>query len=158
MNRSSCGSVAARVRVGKRSSRRLWILIAGLVGCSDTPTGIRAVNFASSLDVDIATFTETRSGLFYKDVRSGEGTTAGSGSYATFFVQGWQSNGTEIQPRVTMSNVRLGAGELIPGVDEALIGMRVGGQRLAVVPPDLAYGQGIILVFRLELTSVSVAR
>jgi FKBP-type peptidyl-prolyl cis-trans isomerase len=81
--------------------------------------------------------------------------TAGSGAYATFFVQGWQSNGTEIQPRITMSNIRLGARELIPGVDEALIGMRVGGERLAVVPPDLAYGQGIVLVFKLELTSVS---
>ncbi len=37
---------------------------------------------------------------------------------------------------------RIASGEVIPGVDRALEGMRVGGVREAVIPPDLAFGAG----------------
>ncbi|HSI81377.1 MAG TPA: FKBP-type peptidyl-prolyl cis-trans isomerase [Solirubrobacterales bacterium] len=58
---------------------------------------------------------------------------------------------------------QLGAGKVIPGWDEGVAGMRVGGRRQLVIPPDKAYGRqgsGPIgpnetLVFVVDLLDVS---
>jgi FKBP-type peptidyl-prolyl cis-trans isomerase FkpA len=42
--------------------------------------------------------------------------------------------------RPTPFGLMVGAGKVIKGWDEGLIGMRVGGKRLLVIPPDKAYG------------------
>ena len=57
----------------------------------------------------------------------------------------------------------LGAGRVIRGWDEGVAGMKVGGQRTLIIPPDLGYGSrgagGVIppdavLVFEVELLDV----
>ena len=59
---------------------------------------------------------------------------------------------------------RLGAGQVIPGWDQGVAGMKVGGRRRIVIPPDLGYGSrgagGVIkpnetLVFVVDLLGVS---
>lgn len=58
--------------------------------------------------------------------------------------------------------VTLGQGQVIPGFEQAILGMRVGGRRVATVPSDLAYGArgqgpipgGATLVFVLDLAQV----
>ncbi|MGB9692243.1 MAG: FKBP-type peptidyl-prolyl cis-trans isomerase [Candidatus Sumerlaeaceae bacterium] len=59
--------------------------------------------------------------------------------------------------------ITLGAGKLIPGLEDGLIGMRLGGRRLIEIPPDRAYGDAGIppeippkarLLFDVELVEV----
>ena len=57
----------------------------------------------------------------------------------------------------------LGAGQVISGWDQGLVGMKVGGQRIVVIPPALGYGSNQIgpvppdstLIFQVELVGVS---
>lgn len=58
---------------------------------------------------------------------------------------------------------RLGVGQVIAGWDQGVQGMRVGGRRQLVIPPDLAYGErgaghsiapGETLIFVCDLVSV----
>jgi FKBP-type peptidyl-prolyl cis-trans isomerase len=56
----------------------------------------------------------------------------------------------------------VGEGMVIKGWDEGLLGMKVGGQRLLVIPPDMAYGANAIgpipanstLLFSIELIEI----
>lgn len=103
------------------------------------------------------------------DLIVGTGTIAQPGNNVTVAYTGWlhdssrpDAKGTQFDSRPSFP-FRLGAGEVIRGWDQGVVGMHVGGQRRLVIPPDLAYGnqsQGDVipanatLVFDITLNSV----
>jgi FKBP-type peptidyl-prolyl cis-trans isomerase FkpA len=80
------------------------------------------------------------------DLVVGTGAPAVSGSQVTVAYTGWlydatrpDSKGTQFDSNPSFS-FRLGSGAVIRGWDQGVPGIRVGGQRRLVLPPDLAYG------------------
>jgi peptidylprolyl isomerase len=82
--------------------------------------------------------------LVVKDLEKGTGATAEPGKNVTVQYVGVSAlNGRQFDAswdRGEPFSFQLGAGSVIPGWDEGVKGMKVGGRRQLVIPPDLAYG------------------
>jgi peptidylprolyl isomerase len=108
----------------------------------------------------------TDSGLTYEDKVVGDGDEAQAGDLVSVHYTGWLEDGTMFdssRERGQPLQFPVGMGNVIPGWDEGIEGMRVGGQRVLVIPADLGYGAagagGVIppnatLIFETELVDV----
>jgi foldase protein PrsA len=104
-------------------------------------------------------------GLGISDVTEGTGAEAQTGDTIEVHYTGFLADGTffETSTNGAPFNLVLGIGSVIPGWDQGLVGMKVGGKRQLTIPPELAYGatgQGSIppnatLIFDCELVSVN---
>ena len=130
------------------------IAIVGLSACSDSPT--EPINNGSYSQLDLV---------------QGTGTDAQAGKVISVHYTGWFFDESEPNRRGvqfdsstggTPFSFTLGVGQVIPGWDQGLIGMRVGGIRRLVIPPSLAYGAirnssvppNATLLFEVELLEV----
>jgi peptidylprolyl isomerase len=103
----------------------------------------------------------TDSGLRYEDTVAGEGEGAVFGNEVTVNYSGFLTDGTLFDSSVGVQpfTFTIGAGRVIKGWEEGLIGMKKGGQRILEIPGDLAYGEqgaGMIpanatLIFEVEM-------
>lgn len=107
------------------------------------------------------------------DHKTGTGDLAESGKFVTVHYTGWlfdaaapDNKGRKFdssRDRGEPFGFPLGAGHVIKGWDQGVAGMRVGGQRTLVIPPELGYGPrgagnvippNATLVFDVELLGV----
>lgn len=83
-------------------------------------------------------------GLRTGDITAGAGPPLRAGQLVTVAYSGWLQDGTLFdssrRPGASPLATVLGSHQLIPGFEEALGTMRVGGVRRAVIPPQLGYG------------------
>ena len=106
--------------------------------------------------------------LVTEDIVEGKGKTAKAGDIVSMqYIGNAWSTGEEFDAswnRGEPLNFRLGARQVIPGWEQGVMGMRVGGRRQLVIPPNLAYGDrgagGVIkpgetLVFVVDLVGVN---
>lgn len=117
--------------------------------------------------------TQPRGEFSQTDLVGGTGATAVAGSRLTVNYTGWlydptkaESKGTQFDSSLTAGRTpfpfTLGAGQVIRGWDQGVVGMRVGGRRRLIIPPELGYGSSgsgqippnASLVFDIELLSV----
>ncbi len=106
---------------------------------------------------------KTSSGLLYVDLVKGSGREAHAGETAVVHYTGWLKDGTKFDSSVDRGepfSFRLGAGQVIKGWDEGVVGMRIGTKRKLTIPSDLGYGSrgagqvippNATLIFEVEL-------
>ena len=87
------------------------------------------------------------SGLQYEDVVVGDGDQASAGNQVSVHYTGWLFEDGKTGTKFDSSKDRgepfrfpLGAGHVIRGWDDGVAGMKVGGTRRLVIPPELGYG------------------
>ena len=86
---------------------------------------------------------ETLSGLQYLDLVKGSGREAHLGETASVHYTGWLKDGTKFDSSLDRGQpfqFRLGAGRVIKGWDEGVVGMNIGSKRKLIIPPHLGYG------------------
>ncbi len=114
--------------------------------------------------------TKTPSGLQYEDTKVGTGASPQKGQTAVVHYTGWLwENGAKGKKfdssvdRGTPFSFPVGMGRVIKGWDEGVATMKVGGQRVLLIPPDLGYGSrgagaaippNATLIFEVELIEV----
>lgn len=105
--------------------------------------------------------------LVIEDIEVGSGSEAQAGDMIAVHYTGTLLNGTKFDSSVdrgTPFSFELGAGAVIAGWDQGIVGMKVGGKRKLTIPASLAYGDfspsplippNSVLVFEVELLEVN---
>ena len=156
----------------------LFVTIAGCGGDDATvesePAAVEApadepvvADFAEELGIDLAEMTQKPSGLYYVDVEEGRGLAAQPGHVVVIEFIGWLPNGAKFdssEDRGQPEEFPIGARRVIVGKEEAVTGMRIGGVRRVVMPPELGYGSrgrgeippNATLVYEIRLTEIKM--
>jgi peptidylprolyl isomerase len=126
--------------VGPIGPDETLVFVVDLVGVQPAPP---AADPADEPEVPLPATVPTE--LVVEDVAVGDGDVVEAGddvvlnyvgvamSTGDVFDSSWQRGRAVVFP--------IGEGRLIPGWDQGVLGMREGGRRVLVIPPDLAYGE-----------------
>jgi FKBP-type peptidyl-prolyl cis-trans isomerase len=129
-----------------------------------SPASIEAATFAPDLAIDLSQWQKAASGLYWRDVAIGTGRVVQRGQTISVYYDGRLPDGTQFDA-TTLGNpadFAIGVGRVIPGWDEGVPGMKVGGKRQLIVPPALGYGArangpipaNATLVFTIEVLAI----
>ena len=110
-------------------------------------------------------FRTTPSGLKVATLKEGSGKVAANGMKIKVKYTGWLESGKKFDSSLKRNQpfeLKLGAGQVIKGWEEGLVGMKPGERRQLIIPANLAYGNrkvgdippGSTLIFNIEVVSV----
>ena len=147
------------------------LLSLAFAGCGDDPIGPRTpedVEFDPALGIVLEDMTILPSGVYIETLVAGSGDPVTTGRVEVDYTL-WIPDGTQIDssraPGRTPLPLTFGAGDVIPGFELGVSGMRVGELRRILVPSELGYGDRAngqipaqsVLVFEVELISAEDA-
>ncbi len=123
---------------------------------SDLFFHIKLLDFIPQKDEDV---------VDVKDIKKGSGRTAKKGDTVTIHYVGTSITGKKFdssRDRGAPFEFQLGAGQVVPGFDSGIMGMKVGGLRHLRIPPKVGYGNNTkgkippdaVLIFDIELLGV----
>jgi FKBP-type peptidyl-prolyl cis-trans isomerase len=160
-------SERARRRAAKQRNQRL--LIGGIVLVVVVLIGyfaFTALQNRNNTSGGSGQATTTSSGMQIIDEVVGTGQEAKTGDTVSVNYTGWLADGTKFDSsydRNQTFDFTLGAGNVNKGWDEGVVGMKVGGKRKLIIPPDLGYGASgfppvipanATLTFEVELVAI----
>lgn len=147
--------------------------VMALAGCGASAQGSPAQAPAPAVPHTASNLSATVTELQKIDVKQGTGSEASAGKPVLVHYTGWlydsaapEGKGTKFdssRDRGVPFGFFLGSGKVIKGWDQGVVGMKIGGQRRLVIPPQLGYGErgagGVIppnatLIFDVELVDV----
>jgi len=117
-----------------------------------------------SLNLDPAKFKKSDSGIWILDVKEGSGAQPQRSNKVKLYSTGYLANGTKFWSTTPESPMIHPAAGFVPGFSESVLGMKIGGKRVVVIPSNLAYGSdghpgakippNATLVYEIELLGV----
>ncbi len=142
--------------------------VGGCGSARPTTASLERTAFAPELGVDLGASIRMPSGLYYRDLEPGTGAVATAGRSVTVVYSGALASGyvfDATKPGEAPLAFRIGRGRPRPiaGFEQGMTGMRVGGRRQIIIPPELGYGRAgndpvppnAVLIFTVELLSVT---
>lgn len=148
-------SERAQARARRRQNQRIVLITLGAA----LLIVLLIFSFRQSADNGTA-------GVQIEDLTVGTGPAAQAGQTVVVHYTGWLTDGTVFdssRDRGEPFEFVLGLGQVIPGWDQGVLGMQVGGVRRLTIPPELGYGAagsgGAIppnatLIFEVELLEI----
>jgi len=128
---------------------------------------IEEIEFASALQIDLAQMTRINGGIYVQDVVLGAGAVVGLDSRVVADFELFLTDGRLIES-VEDLFFNNGCRQVLPGFETGVWGMRSGGQRTLIVPPDLGYASnpprlslvppGAVLVYRVTVKATWISR
>jgi FKBP-type peptidyl-prolyl cis-trans isomerase len=109
---------------------------------SNTPASIAEATFADSLDIDLRDFQHNAAGLYWRDLEEGTGPVVRAGQVVTVNYDGRLPDGRQFDASDPGDPIQfpIGVRRVIDGWDQGVVGMKVGGKRVLIIPPGLGYG------------------
>lgn len=106
------------------------------------------------------------SGLSYEDLSEGKGDVARAGQIVSIRYSGWLEDGTLYDSSLAGDvpfMFPLGGGHVMAGIEQGVLGMKVGGARRLTIPPPLTHAlvgegesppEGVTLIYEIELLEI----